>query len=91
MKVFDNFFFYDVLIISCPILLQVGNFLSRFKTIPSIIDLDSLKVAGDVWFGANIKLKVSIFSRLFNLSDLLWINALRINQSYVLHHSVVLS
>ncbi|KAJ0043981.1 hypothetical protein Pint_18329 [Pistacia integerrima] len=36
---------------------QVGNFLSRFKSIPSIIELDSLKVTGDVWFGANITLK----------------------------------
>uniref|UniRef100_A0A7N0UWV3 UTP--glucose-1-phosphate uridylyltransferase n=1 Tax=Kalanchoe fedtschenkoi TaxID=63787 RepID=A0A7N0UWV3_KALFE len=36
---------------------KVSNFLSRFKTIPSIIELDSLKVVGDVWFGANIKLK----------------------------------
>jgi UDP-N-acetylglucosamine pyrophosphorylase len=37
---------------------QVANFLSRFKSIPSIIELDSLKVAGDVWFGAGITLKV---------------------------------
>lgn len=37
---------------------KVGNFLSRFKSIPSIIELDSLKVTGDVWFGANITLKV---------------------------------
>ncbi|KAJ6707295.1 hypothetical protein OIU85_027629 [Salix viminalis] len=36
---------------------KVANFLSRFKSIPSIIELDSLKVAGDVWFGANITLK----------------------------------
>ncbi|KAJ0098500.1 hypothetical protein Patl1_20999 [Pistacia atlantica] len=36
---------------------QVANFLSRFKSIPSIIELDSLKVTGDVWFGANITLK----------------------------------
>ncbi|CAM8971424.1 unnamed protein product [Rhodiola kirilowii] len=36
---------------------KVSNFLSRFKSIPSIIELDSLKVVGDVWFGANIKLK----------------------------------
>ncbi|XP_021888036.1 UTP--glucose-1-phosphate uridylyltransferase [Carica papaya] len=36
---------------------KVGNFLSRFKSIPSIIELDSLKVTGDVWFGANIILK----------------------------------
>ncbi|KAK4789356.1 hypothetical protein SAY86_020675 [Trapa natans] len=36
---------------------KVGNFLSRFKSIPSIIGLDSLKVSGDVWFGANVTLK----------------------------------
>ncbi|CAM8976880.1 unnamed protein product [Rhodiola kirilowii] len=36
---------------------KVSNFLSRFKSIPSIIELDSLKVVGDVWFGSNIKLK----------------------------------
>lgn len=36
---------------------KVGNFLKRFKSIPSIIDLDSLKVSGDVWFGSGIILK----------------------------------
>ncbi|XP_012473431.1 UTP--glucose-1-phosphate uridylyltransferase [Gossypium raimondii] len=36
---------------------KVSNFLSRFKTIPSIINLDSLTVTGDVWFGAGIVLK----------------------------------
>ncbi|KAG8478118.1 hypothetical protein CXB51_027892 [Gossypium anomalum] len=36
---------------------KVGNFLSRFKSIPSIIELDSLKVTGDVWFGFGIMLK----------------------------------
>lgn len=36
---------------------KVSNFLSRFKSIPSIIELDSLKVSGDVWFGAGITLK----------------------------------
>ncbi|PIA63931.1 hypothetical protein AQUCO_00201330v1 [Aquilegia coerulea] len=45
---------------------KVSNFLSRFKSIPSIIELDSLKVTGDVWFGAGITLKVS------NLSFLLF-------------------
>ncbi|KAF9590473.1 hypothetical protein IFM89_035350 [Coptis chinensis] len=30
---------------------------SRFKSIPSIIELDSLKVTGDVWFGSGITLK----------------------------------
>ncbi|KAL6528920.1 UTP--glucose-1-phosphate uridylyltransferase [Orobanche minor] len=36
---------------------KVANFMSRFKSIPSIIELDSLKVMGDVWFGAGITLK----------------------------------
>ncbi|KAL5721730.1 UTP--glucose-1-phosphate uridylyltransferase [Ranunculus cassubicifolius] len=36
---------------------KVSNFLSRFKSIPSIIELDNLKVSGDVWFGANVTLK----------------------------------
>ncbi|XP_027078599.1 UTP--glucose-1-phosphate uridylyltransferase [Coffea eugenioides] len=36
---------------------KVGNFLSRFKSIPSIVELDSLKVSGDVWFGSGITLK----------------------------------
>ncbi|KAI4321231.1 hypothetical protein MLD38_034637 [Melastoma candidum] len=36
---------------------KVGNFLSRFKSIPSIIELESLKVSGDVWFGSGVILK----------------------------------
>ncbi|KAL9313529.1 hypothetical protein ACSQ67_018981 [Phaseolus vulgaris] len=36
---------------------KVGDFQSRFKSIPSIIELDSLRVRGDVWFGADITLK----------------------------------
>ncbi|KAE9450140.1 hypothetical protein C3L33_17953, partial [Rhododendron williamsianum] len=36
---------------------KVANFLSRFKSIPSIIELDSLKVTGDVCFGAGNTLK----------------------------------
>jgi len=36
---------------------KVANFLSRFKSIPSILELDSLKVTGDVWFGAGVVLK----------------------------------
>ena len=39
---------------------QVGDFLKRFKSIPSIIELDSLKVSGDVWFGSSVVLKVPI-------------------------------
>ncbi|KVH92180.1 UTP--glucose-1-phosphate uridylyltransferase [Cynara cardunculus var. scolymus] len=33
------------------------EFKKRFKSIPSIIALDSLKVSGDVWFGASVVLK----------------------------------
>lgn len=36
---------------------KVSDFLSRFKSIPSIVELDNLKVTGDVWFGADITLK----------------------------------
>ncbi|KAK1423494.1 hypothetical protein QVD17_18797 [Tagetes erecta] len=36
---------------------KVADFLKRFKSIPSIIELDSLKVSGDVWFGSNVVLK----------------------------------
>ncbi|XP_073002383.1 UTP--glucose-1-phosphate uridylyltransferase-like isoform X2 [Typha latifolia] len=36
---------------------KVGNFLARFKSIPSIVELDRLKVSGDVLFGAAIVLK----------------------------------
>lgn len=36
---------------------KVGDFLKRFKSIPSILYLDNLKVSGDVWFGSGIKLK----------------------------------
>ncbi|KAK4278075.1 hypothetical protein QN277_015970 [Acacia crassicarpa] len=44
---------------------KVGDFLNRFKSIPSIVELDSLKVAGDVWFGAGVTLKgkVSIVAK----------------------------
>ncbi|KAM0887446.1 hypothetical protein ACQ4PT_029023 [Festuca glaucescens] len=36
---------------------KVGSFLGRFKSIPSIVELNSLKVSGDVWFGSGIVLK----------------------------------
>ncbi|KAJ6846316.1 UTP--glucose-1-phosphate uridylyltransferase [Iris pallida] len=39
---------------------KVGNFLARFKSIPSIVELDSLKVSGDVWFGSSIVLKGNV-------------------------------
>ncbi|KAF7849949.1 hypothetical protein BT93_L0089 [Corymbia citriodora subsp. variegata] len=44
---------------------KLTSFASRFKSIPGVVELDSLKVAGDVWFGNGIKLKgnVSIVAR----------------------------
>ncbi|KAI4356212.1 hypothetical protein L6164_000251 [Bauhinia variegata] len=33
---------------------MVGDFQSRFISIPGILELDNLTVSGDVWFGANI-------------------------------------
>ncbi|XP_028768767.1 UTP--glucose-1-phosphate uridylyltransferase [Neltuma alba] len=44
---------------------KVSDFLRRFKSIPSIVNLDSLKVAGDVWFGAGVTLKgkVSVIAK----------------------------
>ena len=47
-------------VIACAYV-QVGDFLKRFKSIPSIIELDSLKVNGDVWFGKDIVLKVRTY------------------------------
>lgn len=39
---------------------KVSDFQRRFKSIPSIVGLDSLKVAGDVWFGAGVILKGTV-------------------------------
>ncbi|XP_074578253.1 UTP--glucose-1-phosphate uridylyltransferase-like [Curcuma longa] len=39
---------------------KVADSLARFKSVPSIVDLDSLKVSGDVWFGAGITLKGNV-------------------------------
>jgi UTP--glucose-1-phosphate uridylyltransferase len=39
---------------------KVANFLARFKSIPSIIELDNLKVSGDVWFGTGVVLKGTV-------------------------------
>ena len=39
---------------------QVKDFLSRFASIPDILELDHLTVSGDVTFGRNITLKVWI-------------------------------
>lgn len=38
------------------------EFLGRFKSIPSIVELKSLKVSGDVWFGSGIVLKENLVS-----------------------------
>ncbi|XP_011086724.1 UTP--glucose-1-phosphate uridylyltransferase [Sesamum indicum] len=44
---------------------NVNDFHRRFKSIPSVLGLDSLKVTGDVWFGSGITLKgkVSIHAK----------------------------
>ncbi|XVF31555.1 hypothetical protein REPUB_Repub17cG0000700 [Reevesia pubescens] len=65
---------------------KVSNFLSRFKSIPSIIDLDSLKVTGDVWFGAGIVLK-SIMAN-FSVDDPLLISKLEIPDGAVIENKV---
>lgn len=39
---------------------KVKDFLSRFATIPDILELDHLTVSGDVTFGRNVSLKVRI-------------------------------
>ncbi|CAI0437935.1 unnamed protein product [Linum tenue] len=36
---------------------KIDDFKSRFQSIPSIVELDSLKVTGDVWFGTGVSLK----------------------------------
>ncbi|CAN1320199.1 UTP--glucose-1-phosphate uridylyltransferase 1 [Linum perenne] len=36
---------------------KIDDFQSRFQSIPKIVELDSLKVTGDVWFGAGVTLK----------------------------------
>lgn len=39
---------------------NVKDFLSRFSTVPDILELDHLTVSGDVTFGSNVSLKVRI-------------------------------
>lgn len=39
-------------------MLQVKEFLSRFTTIPDMLELDHLTVSGDVTFGKGVSLKV---------------------------------
>lgn len=38
---------------------QVKDFLSRFDTVPEMLELDHLTVSGDVTFGKNVSLKAS--------------------------------
>lgn len=40
--------------------LQVADFQKRIKSIPSLLELESLKVSGDVHFGKNVTLKVGL-------------------------------
>lgn len=39
-------------------LLQLSDYERRFRTVPDILELDHLTVSGDVYFGANVTLKV---------------------------------
>lgn len=38
---------------------QVKDYLSRFSSIPDMLELDHLTVSGDVTFGKNVSLKVN--------------------------------
>lgn len=39
---------------------KVANFQKRFKTIPEMLELDHLTVAGDVWFGRGVTLRGTV-------------------------------
>ncbi|KZO90722.1 putative UTP-glucose-1-phosphate uridylyltransferase [Calocera viscosa TUFC12733] len=39
---------------------KIANFQKRFRTVPNILELDHLTVAGDVWFGRNITLRGTV-------------------------------
>ena len=39
---------------------KVDHFLSRFETIPHIVELDHLTVSGDVYFGRDVVLKGTV-------------------------------
>lgn len=39
--------------------LQVQEYLTRFESIPDMLELDHLTVSGDVTFGKNVSLKVN--------------------------------
>ena len=44
------------------ICVQVQEYLTRFESIPDMLELDHLTVSGDVTFGKNVSLKVNIFT-----------------------------
>lgn len=50
--------FWFVSHIFCPVL-QVQEYLTRFESIPDMLELDHLTVSGDVTFGKNVSLKVN--------------------------------
>lgn len=39
---------------------KVQDYLRRFESIPDMLELDHLTVSGDVTFGKNVSLKVSV-------------------------------
>lgn len=39
---------------------QVQEYLTRFESIPDMLELDHLTVSGDVTFGKNVSLKVNV-------------------------------
>ncbi|CAE6420606.1 unnamed protein product [Rhizoctonia solani] len=39
---------------------KIANFQKRFRTIPNILELDHLTVAGDVWFGRKVTLRGTV-------------------------------
>ncbi|KAI3637976.1 hypothetical protein MIR68_003587 [Amoeboaphelidium protococcarum] len=39
---------------------KVSNYLARFKTVPSILELDHLTVSGDVYFGSDVQLRGTV-------------------------------
>lgn len=42
---------------------QVQEYLTRFESIPDMLELDHLTVSGDVTFGKNVSLKVNVRTR----------------------------
>jgi len=39
---------------------KIANFQKRFRTVPNILELDHLTVAGDVWFGRHVTLRGTV-------------------------------